>query len=80
MKDDDYEGYDPKTRAYAGEKGREQMKGSGREKDRWIAACWRSLCSRYPPYDQYKQAMEEQCNHDWCKGVVDVLNRVLGPR
>ena len=52
-----------------------------REQKAWAKACEEALCSAYssccgvtgvhsgPP------RLEEACNHPWCHGIVDVLNR-----
>ena len=51
------------------------------EQKAWVEACLASLCSAYgaTACDRHipigSPRLDEICNHAWCHGIVDVLNR-----
>lgn len=55
-----------------------------REQKAWIEACVAALCYAYRQgadsdvHMHMGGKVEELCNHDWCHGIVDVLNRAYG--
>jgi hypothetical protein len=50
-----------------------------REQDAWVEACLASLCYSYHRKLLSRGAVVlEVCSHEWCHGVVDVLNRAYG--
>jgi len=58
-------------------------KSAEAEARRWIDGCIASLCSQYQerghPLVTLGVDTLELCDHDWCKGIVDVLRRTVGP-
>ncbi len=49
------------------------------EMDRWVEACRASLCFTYR-HDYHAlpvlgAVIPELCNHQWCHGILDALNR-----
>lgn len=52
-----------------------------REQGAWVEACQAALCSAYSSccgasgVHCGSPRLEEACNHAWCHGIVDVLNR-----
>ena len=51
-----------------------------KERDRWLDACFSSLCSQYDRERRVTLGLDmlEYCDHEFCKGVVDVLRRAVG--
>lgn len=58
-------------------------RASFRRQDAWVAACKKSLCGAYnnccgTPYLSMGTHIEEKCNHQWCHGILDVVNQAHG--
>ena len=54
---------------------------AGIERERWREACKAALCSIYSRKRFVSVLgidMCEECDHDWCRGIIDVLRRAIG--